>query len=107
MVHEMIKSFRSGKAPLHRHVNRFLAEYNNYSPAVLASDIEELGALWDAMIDESCDILFGGDTAASSIVAGVFAGRGDCVNTGITVAKLMTTYGKCDNRFVNMLHLTH
>ena len=97
MVHELIKSFRYRKSPLDRNVNHFLAEYNNYSPQVLASDVEELGSLWDAMIDESCDILFSGETAASSIVAGVFAGRGDCVNTGITVGKLMATYGKCKN----------
>ncbi len=68
----------------------FLRSYGDYSSAITLPDIAELGAFWEGIIDEACDVILSTDSISSSVVRAITAG--DCWEVKVQLAKLTELY---------------
>ncbi|ESO97403.1 hypothetical protein LOTGIDRAFT_159434 [Lottia gigantea] len=91
LTREVVDGLASG-ADVEDQVSEFLSMYNNYSPAVLQSDITSYGEKLSGVSESYCETLSEGSSAASAIVEMGIAASGDCRKVKIRVAELVTVY---------------
>eukprot|EP00794_Sanderia_malayensis_P006435 gene6435-7167_t len=72
----------------------FLDKYAEYGPKVQRQEIAAMEGSWEAFIEEGCDTMFAGGTAASSVVESIFANKGDCLTTNAKINKLVETFSE-------------
>ncbi|KAL3861686.1 hypothetical protein ACJMK2_007710 [Sinanodonta woodiana] len=71
---------------------RFLDDYNNYTPAVTKDDLREITVYWENLIGEACDLLDSTSGTISGITKTVLAAQRTCPNAKVEVQKLIATY---------------
>eukprot|EP00794_Sanderia_malayensis_P006424 gene6424-7157_t len=72
----------------------FLDKYAEYDPKVQRQEIAAMEGSWEAFIEEGCDTMFAGGTAASGVVESIFANKGDCLTTHAKINKLVETFSE-------------
>ncbi|KAK3583752.1 hypothetical protein CHS0354_022784 [Potamilus streckersoni] len=72
--------------------NKFLDDYNNYTPAVTKDDLKGITVYWENLIDEACDLLDATSGTVSGITKTVLAAKRICPNAKVEVQKLIATY---------------
>ncbi len=70
----------------------FLDEYRSYDSPITAGMIAEFGTVLDQTIDELCEMLFQGSTAASAMAQYEFANIAGCLGTKKDVAVMVAVY---------------
>ena len=58
--------------------SRFIQQYKDYDPQVTKPELDEMGSLWENLIDATCEVIDGFDTAAASPIKGIVYGSGLC-----------------------------
>lgn len=79
--------------------SNFLKEYDSYEPGYLPSSIARIEAMFNQIVDDLCELTFGGETLPSAIAQAVFHGKGNCFKTKLEVKSLMAIfYDMYDNQ---------
>ncbi|KAL3861522.1 hypothetical protein ACJMK2_007551 [Sinanodonta woodiana] len=71
---------------------RFLDDYNNYTPAVRKDEMRGITVYWGNLISEACDLLDSTSGTVSGITKTILAAQRTCPNAKVEVQKLITTY---------------
>ena len=75
-------------------IMEFLNKYSDYDTKVQQQEIAKVGTDWEVFLEEACDTLFEGGTAAAAIVQATFAGLGQCLTTQGGISKMMEIYSE-------------
>ena len=70
----------------------FLTKYSDYDPKVQRQEIAKIATDWDVYLQEACDTLFAGGTAAAAIVQTTFASLGQCITTQGDISKMIEIF---------------
>ena len=71
--------------------DEFLSAYENYNATLGTSDIEELGAWWEVIVEEACALIDEADSSVSNIWK-LSERNGLCVTTPVKIARLTEIY---------------
>ena len=70
----------------------FLQEYGNYDPGYYKIDITDYTALLEKVIENLCDILYGGETTAAAVVEAIGASKSVCLRIQVDAEVIGATH---------------
>ena len=85
IVFERTSEFETSKA-------RFLSKYAEYNPELMKDDIFEMAGLWGKIVEETCSVLDGLDTAAASAVKIIVNSLNYCVDIPVLAQRMGEMY---------------